>query len=135
MLPQQVLLQQIPVDLGVVAMKKYSTSPKAAKMEPYHQMKFSVIYRRPLLQGMQSAYSKPRPQSILVVEFGLVGRVITNGLGDWGSILGQVIPKTQKMVLDTSLLNTQHYKVQIKGKVRQSGKGLAPFLTPQCSSY
>ena len=24
------------------------------------------------------------------------------------------------MVLDTSLLNTQHYKVQIKGKVEQS---------------
>ena len=25
------------------------------------------------------------------------------------------------MVLDTSLLNTQHYKVRIKGKVEQSG--------------
>ena len=39
---------------------------------------------------------------------GLVSRVFTNGLGDWGSILGQVIPKTQKMVLDAALLNTQH---------------------------
>ena len=37
-----------------------------------------------------------------------------------GSILGQVIPKTQKMVLDASFLNTQHYKVLIKGKVEQS---------------
>ena len=27
---------------------------------------------------------------------------------------------TQKMVLDASLLNTQHYKVRIKGKVEQS---------------
>ena len=44
-------------------------------------------------------------------------RVFANSLGDLGSILGQVIPKTQKMVLDASLLNTQHYKVQIKGKV------------------
>ena len=26
-------------------------------------------------------------------------------------------PKTQKMALDASLLNTQHYKVRIKGKV------------------
>ena len=34
--------------------------------------------------------------------------------------LGHVIPKTQKMVLDTSLLNTQQYKVRIKGKVEQS---------------
>ena len=47
----------------------------------------------------------------------LVGRVFTNGLGDQGSIPGQVIPKTQKMVLDAALLNTQHYKVQIKDKV------------------
>ena len=36
-----------------------------------------------------------------------------------GSISGQVISKTQKMVLDISLLNTQHYKVHIKGKVEQ----------------
>ena len=37
-----------------------------------------------------------------------------------GSIPGWVIPKTLKMVLDTSLLNIQHYKVHIKGKVEQS---------------
>ena len=47
-------------------------------------------------------------------------RVFANGPGDLGSILGQVIPKTQKMVLDIALLNTQHYKVPIKGKVEQS---------------
>ena len=44
-------------------------------------------------------------------------RVFANGPGDLGSIPGWVIPKTQKMVLDASLLNTQHYKVRIKGKV------------------
>ena len=43
-----------------------------------------------------------------------------NGLGDLGSIPGRIIPKTLKMVLDTSLLNTQQYKVRIKGKVEQS---------------
>ena len=36
----------------------------------------------------------------------LMSRVFTNGLGDWGSIPGRVIPKTQKMVLDAALLNT-----------------------------
>ena len=46
--------------------------------------------------------------------------VFANGLGDLGSIPGQVIPKTQKMILDATLLNTQHYKVRIKGKVEQS---------------
>ena len=38
-----------------------------------------------------------------------------NGSGDQCSVPGQVIPKTQKMVLDTSLLNTQHYKVMDQG--------------------
>ena len=50
----------------------------------------------------------------------LVGRVFANGLGDLGSIPGRVIPKTLKMVFDTSLLNTHQYKVCIKGKVEQS---------------
>ena len=51
---------------------------------------------------------------------GQVGRVFANGPGDLGSIPGRVIPKTLKMVLDTSLLNTQQYKVCIKDKVEQS---------------
>ena len=46
--------------------------------------------------------------------------VFANGLGDWGSIPGRVIPKTHKMVLDATLLNTQHYKVRIKDKMEQS---------------
>ena len=40
-------------------------------------------------------------------------RVFANGLGDLGSTPSQVIPKTQKMVLDAA------YKVWIKGKVEQ----------------
>ena len=51
---------------------------------------------------------------------GLVGRVFANGSGDLGSISGHVIPKILEMALDTSLLNTQQYKVRIKGKVKQS---------------
>ena len=57
---------------------------------------------------------------------GLMSRVFANGPGGRGSISGRVIPKTQKkkkkkkkkkMILDATLLNTQHYKVRIKGKV------------------
>ena len=43
--------------------------------------------------------------------------------------------KVSKMVLDASLLNTQHYNVWIKGKWRNPGKGVALSLTPWCSSY
>ena len=49
-----------------------------------------------------------------------ISRMFANSPGDWGSILGRFIQKTQKMVLDTTLLNIQHYKLQIKGKVEQS---------------
>ena len=52
--------------------------------------------------------------------FGIMVRVFINGPGNLDSIPGRVIPKIKKMVLDVSLLNGQHYKVQIKGKVEQS---------------
>ena len=55
--------------------------------------------------------------SFMACQIGLVGRLFANSPGDLGSIPGQVIPKTLKMVLDTSLLNTQQYKVPIKGKM------------------
>ena len=45
---------------------------------------------------------KPRKNSLV-----LMGRVFANDPGDLGSIPGRVIPKNLKMVLDTSLLNTQ----------------------------
>ncbi len=40
--------------------------------------------------------------------------MFANGPGDQVSISGRVIPKTQKMVLNATLLNTQHYKVRVK---------------------
>ena len=51
-----------------------------------------------------------------------MSRMLANGPGDRGSIPGRIIPKTQKMVFDTALLSTQHYKIRIKGKVEQSRK-------------
>ena len=48
---------------------------------------------------------------------GLVRRVFANGPS---LIPGRVIPKTLKMVLDTSWLNILQYKVRIKGKVEKS---------------
>ena len=81
----------------------------------------------PLASGGQSG-SK-------LIPIGLAVRVFANGPGDLGSVPGRVIPKTQKMVVDASLLNTQHYKVRIKGKVEPSREGVAPSPTSWCSSY
>ena len=47
-------------------------------------------------------------------------RVFANGPGDRGSIPGRIIRKTLNMVLDLASLNTQNYKVSIKGKVELS---------------
>ena len=60
---------------------------------------------------------------ILLVKFllqSLVSRsflvlLFADGPGDLGSIPDRVITKPLKMVLDTSLLNTQHYKVTDQG--------------------
>ena len=56
----------------------------------------------------------------IILIIGPAVRVFANGPGDLGLIPGRVIPKTLKMELDTTLLNTQHYKVRFKGKVEQS---------------
>ena len=58
---------------------------------------------------------------------GLVGWMFANGLGGRGSNPDQIIPKTQKQVLDTILLNTRYYKVYINGKVKQSRERSSTF--------
>ena len=75
--------------------------------------KSSTFYKRKGLWVVLAAFS---------LLIGQVGIVFANGPGDLGSIPGRVIPNTLKMVLDTYLLNTQQYKVRIKGKVEQSWK-------------
>ena len=66
---------------------------------------------------------------------GIMVRVFGNSLEDQVSIPGQVIPKIKKIVLNASLLNTQHYKVQsrISGAIKR--KRVAPSPTLQCCSY
>ena len=71
--------------------------------------------------------SAPQIIIIIIICTGPLVRVFANGPRDQGSIPSWVIPKTQKMVLDACLLNTQHYKVWLKGKVEQS-KGKSSTL-------
>ena len=71
-----------------------------------------------ILTAVKIKFSIPDFKSLL--RFGIMVRVFANGPGDLGSISGRIIPKTQKMVCDATLLNTQHYKLRIKGKEEQS---------------
>ena len=57
---------------------------------------------------------------------GIMVKMCTTLPGDMSSIPGQVLSKTRKMVLAPSLLNTQHYKVWIKGKWSNPGKRVTP---------
>ena len=60
--------------------------------------------------------------------------VFATRLGDRGLILGRVMPKTQKMVLNAYLLDTQHNKLRIKVKWINLGNGVEPSPTHPCSS-
>ena len=71
-----------------------------------------------LIQDLNLILPCPFPMPITITPYicshqpiSLVSRVFTNGPRNLGSIPGWVISKTQKMVLDTYMLNTQHYKV------------------------
>ena len=54
------------------------------------------------------------------LNISLMSREFANDPGEWGSILGRVIPKTRKMILEAASLRCQHYKVRIKGKMVKS---------------
>ena len=142
-----------------MAMKGYSAFFKAsALMVPHHQIVEcntqdthcgGESYTSEAMQSVYFTTPANRVDGYIAVEMqkiianflffiftiGPVGRVFANGPGDRGSIPGRVIPKTLKMVLDTSLLNTQQYKVRIESKVEQSRERISALPTPRCSSY
>ena len=57
----------------------------------------------------------------------IMSSVFAIGPGDRSSIPGRVLLKTQKMVLDASLLKTRHYMVRIMYKVEQSKERSSAF--------
>ena len=60
------------------------------------------------------------------MDIDIMVRVFANEPGDLGSNPGRVISKTQKMVLDDSLLNIQNYKVQIKEEQNRERSSVFP---------
>ena len=100
------------------------TAGTVSNPRPKYQTKKKILPSRRGLEPCRGVAKKVpmyNTKRHLMVRFQFLGiRAFANKPGDRGSIPCQVIPKTQKMVLDASLLNTQHYKVWIKGKVGQS---------------
>ena len=59
-------------------------------------------------------------------------RVFTNDLGDWCSVPGRDIPKTQKTVLDATLtLSIIRYRSRVNWS--NPGEKAAPSPIPRCS--
>ena len=81
---------------------------------------FSTIYIYIYIYIVEKQENQEKIIYIYKQVHGLVGSVFRNSPGDLGSIPGRIISRTFKMVLDTSLLNTQQYIVRIKGQVEQS---------------
>ena len=72
---------------------------------------------------------------VCVCVCGIMIRMFANTPVDQDSITSRVIPQTQKIVLDASLLDTHHYNVRIKDKWSNTEKGVAFHSAPRCSSY
>ena len=64
-----------------------------------------------------------------------MGRVYANSLGELGSILGHVIPKTLKWYLILPCLTLSIIKYVSRVKWSNPRKGVAPLPTPRCISY
>ena len=94
---------------------------------------FELVNYDVAVQHVSNYAMETQPMFILWVLIGLVGKVRADGPRNRGSIPGRVIPKTQKMVLDTCLtLNIIRYVSRIEWS--NPGKGVAPSLTLRCSS-
>ena len=95
----------------------------------------SIYLRLPLIFSFLSffiALSIYLPLSRLIV---LVYTVFANGPGNQGSILGHIIRMTLKWYLIPPCLILNNIRYVSRVKWSNPGKGVAPFSTPQCSSY
>ena len=93
----------------------------------FHDLPRFLLYLSPFVWVSPAQKLRRKIWISFSIFIGLVRRVFTNGPGDLASIPGRVIPKTLKMVLDTSLLNTQQYKVCVKVKVEQCRERSSAF--------
>ena len=97
------------------------------------RLEFTCVYTyvRTKLTILKQYNSLDRP--ILLNIYQIV--LFAYGPGELGPISGRVIPKTLKMVPDTSSLNTRQYKARIRVKWSNPGKSVVSSPTPWCGRY
>ena len=88
---------------------------QAGDLIPRHHADYWCLNQLIIGVSTKGAFVTIQHEFGFINDTGTMIRVFANGPGDRSSHT-----KDTKMVLDASLLNTQHYKVWIKGKVEQS---------------
>ena len=129
-------------------MKRYPIPTTSPELEPHHQMLLMPHSGQPLFVGRfllpagDRVYSKPLRQSekkrgkiVAWINHWHDDLIVPQWFGARVSILGLVIPKTQKMVLDNPYLTLIiiRYVSRISGAIQWKEKYLSP--TPRYSSY
>ena len=97
----------------------FLNSEKQTRQCDLTKLKAEKRNNREINKRLEPHFPEARVQSLVNSETSFNNYFIGRFPGDLGSIPGRVIPKTFKMLLDTSLLNTQQYKVRIKSKSRE----------------
>ena len=110
----KVEMQKMILDASLFKTQHYKVCIKGKEEQSRERSRSLPLYLV-VVDIKKGAFGSP-----LITVANFTFTVFANGPGDLGSIPGRVIPKTLKMELDTTLLNTQHYKVRFKGKVEQS---------------
>ena len=114
----------VRVDLGVREIKGYSVFPQTPGLEADYEMVYCHISDTYPSAEIQSTYSTAPMERAVDNNACYISITLVNTL--WGHLLGsipgRIIPKTLKMVLDTSLLNIQQYKVLSSVKWSKPGK-------------
>ena len=64
-----------------------------------------------------------------------MSRVFANGHDDRSSIPGRVMPKTQKMVLESPFFALSIIRYRSRVKWSHPGNGVVPSPIPRCGSY
>ena len=102
--------------------KGNSTHPSFPKLKPHHQIQFSVL---PRTHSFGPGRLNPKQEILLMLHSQGEDHRQWSGRPGFNPRSSHTKLK-KKIVLDTSLLNNQHYKVRIKGKVEQSSERRSP---------
>ena len=123
------------MDLGVMAVKGYSTFPKAPGLESHHQMKFSVRFRTLVKWGGGLALwgdARYVPYIAVLSNVRTLYCCVKQG-GIKYNFLSLWQDSTWYWGLPCLTLSILTYRSRVKW--RNPGEGVAPSSTPRCSSY